>query len=670
MHLAHFPPTLPSSRTLFGIIIAFFALTFAIYGHSLRYDFVRWDDGLLVYENPAVRAITPTTIKHVFTTYDPELYIPLTFLTYQLEFQIAGAKPWLYHLDNIILHTLNALCVAWLAFLLLRRRGTDEGVEGSSEKPSLRSSRSSDGWIALFLGVLFAVHPLHTEAVEWVSARKDLLSTLFFLLSIISYIRWREYGWRRMLIWSVAAFVLGLMAKVMIITLPVILLLIDWLAERRLFSVEQLKEKIPYVIAALIFGLVAIYGKTDVISSTTPWMTFLMAFRSTVFYIHLFLIPTGLSVLYPYYGPVTLASPDFFIPIIAIIILAAVVFWTLRKTRAVAFGAAFFLITLLPTFVNFSKGDTLYVASDRYAYIPSIGILFLIALLLSHLIQKLRSDRPITIPGIAIVLLLSFLSWHQSQSWKDSETLFANVLAHYPRSHIAHNNMGNIYRLQNRYDEAHTEYQEALSVVPEEILKKDAMRSPQQALQVRSYAKTLSNLGALYRKQGKITEALAAYQKALEIDPRSKEGHFGLGIVYASQQQYTDAEASYQKALAIDPRYEEAYTNLGAILMAQKKTADAIVAYRKALAINPSFPDANYNLAIALSEQGNAQEAIAAYQRTISIVPGFIPARLNLGLLLHQAGNLDEAQDQFEAVLRLDPTNPAARSALQQMGIL
>jgi hypothetical protein len=146
-------PSLPSWKTVLIVIGAFFAATLLVYGHSIKGEFVRWDDGMLVYENPAIREISPRTLRHIFTTYDPELYIPLTFLSYQIDYQIGGIGATQYHLTNFLFHTFNAILVAWLVFLLSRK-----------------------GWIGIVSGLLFALHPLHTEAIQWVSARKDLLA--------------------------------------------------------------------------------------------------------------------------------------------------------------------------------------------------------------------------------------------------------------------------------------------------------------------------------------------------------------------------------------------------------------------------------------------------------------------------------------------------------------
>lgn len=635
-------PSLPSWRTCALIGVGFFALTLAVYGHSIGYDFVRWDDGMLVYENPAIREISPSSLKRIFTTYDPELYIPLTFLSYQIDYQIGGQAATVYHTTNIIFHTLNAILVMWFTYLLIKKK-----------------------WIALLCGFLFAIHPLHTEAVEWVSARKDLLSTFFFLWSIIGYLYWRDRGWNKFLFASLAAFTLGLLSKVMIITLPVILLLLDYLEGRQLWKWEVLKEKIPYFGLSVLFGLIGIFGKTGVIQSSTLSAKILMACKSAVFYLQQIVWPTSFSLLYPYTKTIVITSPDFFIPILVIIALSIFAWYSRRWGRTVVFGFLFYIITVAPTFLNFAKGGEMdvYFASDRYAYIPSIGIFLVIAWLLYHMTDlfsyssdheesEIKNQKSTIVFGIMttiIVCICVLLSYKQSLVWANTETLFENVLAQYPdSSHVAHNNLGNVYRLRGDFQKAVSEYEQAIAIRP--------------------HAKTLSNLGVVYRRLAQYDQAFKTYEEALKIDPVSKEAHYGLGLVYMAQKRNAEAQKEFETALRIDPKYEEAYTNLGASFVAQGKIAEGIDAYEKAIEINPYFPDAHYNLAVALTESKETTRAIEEYEAVVRMVPTFIPARINLGLLYFQVGRREESKTQFREILNIDPANAAAKSALQQMG--
>ena len=204
----------------FIILLGFFLLAFAIFGKSLGNDFVDFDDGLLIFENPIIQEISVWSLKQAFTTYDPELYVPLTMISYQIDHLLWGMNPFGFHLTNLVLHTMNALLVTLFIRLLMRRL--------------------SYHLLPVLCGLLFLVHPLHTEAVAWASARKDVLSSFFFLLSVCSYLQWRERekkeerSGKLLYSFSIFAFALGLLAKVSIIMLPVILLLIEWLQGRSL----------------------------------------------------------------------------------------------------------------------------------------------------------------------------------------------------------------------------------------------------------------------------------------------------------------------------------------------------------------------------------------------------------------------------------------------------
>ena len=612
---------LPPRHILGLIACVFFVLTFTVYYQSLFHPFVRWDDGLLIYDNPAVWAITPATLKAIFTSYDPELYIPLTFLSYQIDFLIGGTKPVIYHLTNLLFHTGNALLTAWFTYLLSRRK-----------------------WIGLVCGLLFAIHPLHTEAVAWASARKDVLSTFFFLLTLIGYLRYRRIG--KFYRHSIVAYLLALMAKVTVATLPVLLLLIDIFDGRKLDR-KVLKEKIPYFALSVVFGIIAIFGKTSVLQRATLLEKMLMACKSTVFYLQKIVWPTELSVLYPYVGSIGLTNPDFLWPALSVITLFIIAFLSLRRTRAVFFGIFFFLITISPTFLNFAKGEMdLYFASDRYAYAGSIGIFFLIALGLSQLMQKL-SPKIVT-GGVGVVILLfAFMAHTQSQTWRNTETLFGNVIEHYPNSHVAHNNLGNIYRRQDYLEKSIEHYE--------------------QAIAINDHPRTRSNLGAALRKQGQIEEAFAQYDRALELNADSKNAHFGLGIIYAEQGNRVQALQEYQRAIEIDPTYSEVYLNLGALHMQMQQTTLAIEAYEKALAITPYFAQAHYNLGVAYGKINKPRQAMESYERTVQLEPSFVAARINLGIAYYDRKRIEESIEQFEIALRYDPGNSRAISALNQI---
>lgn len=624
-------PRLPSLGVLLGAIACVVGLLLLVYGSSLQNGFVRWDDGLLIYENPAVMEISPSSLKRIFTTYDPELYIPLTLFSYQVDYALAGANPFWFHAHNLFWHAAGALLVAWLAFLLTGRK-----------------------WVGLFVGLLFALHPLHTEAVAWAAARKDVLSLFFFLGSLVAYLYWRDRGEKLPYRLSLLCFLLGLMSKGQILVLPVVLVLVDLYRGRRL-SKDMFIEKWPWFLLSVVFGIIGIIGKTGVAASSSLGAKILMSFKSTTFYLGKMLWPDHFSLLYPYTGSVSLSSPDFYVPIFIVTTLAILSLLLRRKLPELWFGLAFYYLVLAPTFLNFAKGTEMdmYYASDRYAYVASIGIFLLVGLLSVRVSRALHDAKAVhaagAAAGLSLILPLGALAHRQSAVWKDTESLFANVIEHFPESsHVAHNNLGNMYRLRKEMDRAVSEYEQAIAIRP--------------------HPKTMANLGGAYRQLKQYDKAEAIYARALETDARSKEAHFGYGILLAELGRRQEAETMYRTAVEIDPAYEEAYTNLGSLLLAEGRMDDAIAAYEKAVEVAPYFADAWYNLGVARSAKGDAEGAIEAYERTISVQPRASSAYINLGILYSKLNNREKAVKAFRDLLRVDPNNATAREALRQLG--
>ncbi len=655
-------PSLPSRSPLLFVIGGFVVLLLGIYGASLSNGFVRWDDGLLIYENPAIRHISPSTLKTIFTSYDPELYIPLTFFSYQIDFLFGGMHAFVYHLQNLLWHGLNTLLVTWLAFLLTRR-----------------------GWAALTVGLLFAVHPLQVEAVAWAAARKDVLSTFFFLSSIIGYLYARARVSRRLYWFSVGLFLLGLLAKVSVITLPLVLLLIDDL-QGRTKDRKMLTDKLPYFVLAVVFGIVAVVGKQGVFAAVSPWQMLLLACRSTVFYLQALAWPAYYDVLYPFDRSIAIAVPEILLSVLIVLGMIALALVLYRRQRWVFFGVCFYLLTLAPTMTNLIKANHTYLGSDRYAYIPSIAVFLLVAYGLARWVEtRSRQSARERLGLIAtaslgvLVVGLAVRSHVQAAVWRNSEALFLNVLARYPDSDIAHNNLGNVYRRQGRLDDAMKHLQAALASAPADaknnianVLRAQgdlpaAEKSLQEALAAKPNAKIYVNLGAVYRKQGKMLDALAQYEKALALDQQSAEAQFGLGIVYAEMGETQKALDAYAEAIKLQPLYADVYVNRGALHVASSEFDEALADFQQAIEIAPDFSQAHYNLAVLYEKLDQPEQAKKEYEATLRVQDDYTPAHINLGLLLHASGDTDGARRQFQAILRYDPQNRAALSAIEQL---
>ncbi len=637
-------PALPKRSILTSIIAGFFALTFIVYGASLGNAFVAWDDDYLIVSNALIRGFSWQHIKDAFTSFDPELYDPLTMLSYMLDYSISGKSAWMFHFTNLVLHTLNALGVAWLIALLSRKK-----------------------YIGIVAGLLFAIHPLNVEAVAWAAARKDVLSTFFFLGSVIAYVYWQSRKQRAtrneptsnkgsyfLYYASLLLFFLGLLSKVMVLTLPVVLLLIDYLHERK-WSLKVITEKIPYFLLSIIFGIVALFAKRGAVAESTPLQKILMACKSTVYYIEKLIWPSDLSVLYPYSKPITLTSPDFLIPIFVIFVI--IVFLViLRRYRAITFGILFYLLTLSPTFLNFAKGGKFYFASDRYTYIPQIGLLFLLLVLVDLWLQKNPKSivKQSSILGfIGILGLFGFLTYKQSLTWKNTETLFLHTFQYYPDAVQARINLGFVYRESNLINKALDQFNEVLRIDPH-------------------FALAYTNIGVIYEKQGRNDEAMAEYKKGIAADKSRTDSYLSLGMLYEKLGRNDEAFEMYQTVQKMNPNFAGIYNNLGSIYVQKEDWKNAEDSYKKGIAINPYYSDAHFNLAYVYTKTNRPSLAVDEYVTTLKLEGDKIATLQLLATIYAEENKAAETIGILKRMLVLEPTNEFATKlldALREHGI-
>ena len=403
------------------------------------------------------------------------------------------------------------------------------------------------------------------------------------------------------------------------------------------------------------FAIIALFGKINLLPHATVLDKILMACKSMTLYLSHLVFPKDLSLLYIHSGPITLGQPEFIVAGVIVTVFSLFTLSALKWNRQIFFGCAFFLITVTPTFANFAKNYVDVVSgSDRYIYVPSLGIFYALAFLFGIAIRALSKRLGGTnafyasASGFVVLMLIfSALSFQRSKVWATTESLFNDVIAKYPESHVAYANRGGFYRRKGNLQMAAEDYKTALAVRP--------------------HARTYSNLGAVYRKQGNIAGAMDLYNKALKIDPNSAGAYYGLGLVYSQRGDFAQAEDAYKRSLDILPTYEEVYNNLGALYVSQGRLEEAVEQYQTAIALNRTFVQSYYNLGIALTRLGRKEEAIDVYRQAVKKRPEFNAARINLGILYYEVGDTARSKKQFEEVLQYDPQNSAARSALQQI---
>src|SRR3989344_939077 len=634
-----------SLRFPFRLRMFFTALPFfvalAVYIPSLQNGFAMIDDGLLIYENNLVRSISPHTLWIAFTSYDPELYIPLTFISYQFDYFIGGYHPFIYHFTSAVLHAGSALLVVSFITSLTGRKHA-----------------------AILCGILFAVHPLHTEAVAWAAARKDILSSFLFLASLVTYrqslaneksVSTRHSAY----IGSILLFLFALLAKVSVISLPLILVALHFF-QADLPWKRIMARVLPFFTLSFVFGIVALGGKSALILGKTTGELFLLACKTTVFAFFKILYPFHASVFYPELQPITLQTTAFFLSPLFLIAIGLLV-WRFRAKKEFLFGAFFFFITLAPSFLAVNKGGNTFFFSDRYAYLPSIGIL-LIAVSFVHYVKISKHQRVAFFT--VLISVFALFTIHQSLLWGNSAKLFSQAVAAYPDFYLAHIDLGAALREERKLDEALQEFRTAISL--------------------HALPNTYGLIGQIEAERGNFSSAIKEFESGLQLLPTDPELLYGLAQVYGLAGESAKAMRTYEEALVatkdetsayrlfarrISARRDMIFLRMGILVGEQGHHDEAIKFYERALLENPYNVEAHYNLAVGLGNLERMEEAMSHYEQAIRLDPHHIQALTNLGILYERSARRLDALRAFRTVLEIDPNNSMVRAILQSLGM-
>jgi tetratricopeptide (TPR) repeat protein len=571
-----------------GLILC--TLTTAVYWQVVNYDFIQLDDPAYVTENKSVQeGISKESFIWAFTNFHAGYWIPMTWLSLMLDFELFGLHPGGYHLTNLFLHMANAL----LLFLILQR---------------MTGAIWQSGLVAAF----FSLHPLHVESVVWITERKDVLSTLFWLLSILTYSRYVERAGLKNYLLTCMAFALGLMAKPMLVTLPFLLLLLDYwplqrmganqwqgncpqdrqsLAERKRSTPQLLVEKIPLLILAAVASIVTIYSQQswDAVKSTVQFpltVRLANAVLSYATYIGKMFWPANLAVLYPHPG----SSIPVWQIVASVMFLSAVSIMVIRAARRYPYllvGWFWYLGTLVPVIGLVQAGDQ--AMADRFTYIPLIGLFIMLTWGGTDLLTKnlpLRKFTPVLIA--LLVSALTICSWWQVRHWRDSISLFQHTLSVTENNATIHNNLGNVLILAGRYEEGAAHFTRAIEIIPNNL-------------------KAHLNLAVALVHLGKPDQAIDHYMTALKLEPNHPGAHNNLGNALVMQGKPEEAIPHFRKAIELDDDYAEPHNNLGVVLARQGRLDEAIRHFSDALRLNPDYRQARINLEIALGQRKKQQ---------------------------------------------------------------
>lgn len=555
-------PAVSERRTIL-VILAMLAMLAAVpYVQTLRHDFVSYDDNEFITENPRVQqGLTIENVKWAFASTTASNWHPITMLSHMLDVELWRLRPGGHHLTNVILHAANTL----ILFLALRR------LTGAM-------------WRSALVAALFAIHPLHVESVAWVAERKDVLSTFFGFLALWcydSYVQQRTIG--RYAIVAVF-FVLSLMSKPMLVTLPFVMLLLDvWPLQRttRQSRVWLIAEKIPLL--ALSAGVSAItlvsQRATDAVFSVDE-MGILHRIENAVVAYAMYLAkmawPVDLAVLYPLQR--TWPMHEALISAVALLAISAAAVMLRRSRPYLLVGWLFFLGTLVPV-IGFVRVGFQSMA-DRYTYVPLIGVFIMIAWSLPTALANTTRVRLVTTAAGVVILALAARTWHQIGYWRDSFTLFSHAIETTDGNFIAHNNLGYAYAKAGDLPRAIHHYITATELCP-------------------TYGVAFGNLGAAYLMTGQHQAALPPLQRAVQLLEHSSRIRTNLGTALVANGQPDAAIDAYQRAIDLDPTNPDPHYNLARTLTNLKRIDEAIIAYQRVLQLRPNHADAQRHLELA-----------------------------------------------------------------------
>jgi len=640
----------------FIICIFLVISTLVVYWQVKDHEFVNYDDNVYITNNLNVQAgLTRESVYWAFTTSHFANWHPVTWLSHMFDYELYGDRPKGHHLTSLFFHIANAL----ILFIVLSR------MTGAV-------------WQCGLVAAMFALHPLNVESVAWVAERKNVLGALFWLLTMWSYVRYVEKPSLKRYGLIILFLSLGLMSKAILVTLPFVLLLLDYWplgrlklsrhnetvvsgqTENQTTISRLLWEKTPLlllVVGSSITTLVAARSEFQSLDAYPLKVRFVNALVSYILYLQKTIYPMELSAFYPHPGNALPVLKG----VVCAIILVGITMMALRLLRQVpylAIGWFWYLGTLAPVNGIIVPGS--FAMADRYAYVSLIGIFIVIAWGVPELISKWRcKEKVLSISAGVVILVLIVVAWVQVGHWKNSITLFKHAISvtenQYPSFALAYDNLGYAFELKGDIGAAITHYKTAIKI------------NPGENRGYNNIGRILSGISRFEEAKIYYKAAIAHYKTAIEINPNDASAYTNLGYFFEKTGNIGAAITHYKTAIKTNTNPEDirAYINLGKILSGVSRFEEAKTYYKEAIRGKPNSHFAHYNLANMLSRQGDMEKAITHYKTAIKIDPNFFQAHVNLGTLLAKQGSLKEAINYFQEALRLKPDLIMVRKNLE-----
>lgn len=617
-----YPHTLFDIRSGFLICVFLCLMPLTTYWQVTNHQFV-YDDECYITNNPHLKkGLTLDNIVWSLTAVVGCNWHPLTLFSHMLDCQFYGLNSGRHHVTSLLFHIANI----FLLFFVLKRM-------------------TNALWQSAFVAAIFAIHPLNVETVAWVSERKNVLSTFFWLLTMWSYVRYAERPGIKRYLPILFFLALGLMSKPMLVTLPFILLLLDYWPLKRFRpgqsgGIHLILEKIPLFALVAASSIVTFFlqqsgGAVVNLNRVSFYLRFTNAIVSYIKYIINMLWPFKLAAFYPYPESI----PNWHVTGACLLLLAITFFAvkTIRQYPYIALGWPWYLGSLVPVIGLVQVGGQ--AMADRYTYVPVIGLFIIIAWGTPELLERWRyKNTVIAIIGTSVLSIFAATTLIQVRYWKDNITLYRHGLQVTTKNYEFHNNLGYVLEKQGNVTGAIRHYFEAVRINP-------------------GFALAHNNLGNAIRKQGNITEAIRHLSEAVRITPCSAMAHINLGYALESQGRLTEAIGHFSEALRLNPISVETYNILGLTLIRQGRIDEAIKRFNEALKVNPDRPEIHYNLGVTLADQGRMDAAIEHYSTALQLNPNQPNVHVSLGIALINQNKTEEAMNHFFDALNTEPNN-------------
>lgn len=581
-------------------------VTFLVYLPALKNGFVNWDDDVYVYENLNIRSIDLAFLKWVSTAEVSSLWHPLTVISYAINYAVWKLEPWGYHLTNNLFHTFNTILVFMLVSQLLKQYGISE--DRRHKATIIVGSATS---------LLFGIHPLHVESVAWISERKDVLSAFFYLSSVLAYLKYvSAINSKKRIFYTVSliSFILAIMSKPMAVSLPIVLLILDFYPLGRLTArkgfrsiMSILIEKIPFFLFSFLSSLATMwvhYSKSglwrlDQIPFTDRVF---VAIRAYIFYMVKMVLPVNLSPLYPLPAKVDFFRIDHFGSVLFLTLIVFLSIWFLNKNKLFFAILLYYVVALFPVIGIVQVG--VQEAADRYTYLPSIGPFLLVGLGVWYCFERYSKKHTQIAMITALIFIFALLinrSVKQISIWHDSITLWSYEISLYPNTaYIAYNNRGEIYRGLGDYKQALMDYNKAIEIYP-------------------NFANAYTNRGIVYYSLNNNQQAALDYTKAIEINPKFVNAYINRGMLYYKLDNYRQAIADFSKAIEIDPANAIPHYARAATYEIIENYHLAIEDYSNTVELNPLHSEAYYHRGVAYNKLGKHRQATIDYRKAASL---------------------------------------------------